>query len=55
MTGLRVVGLPRNTELHFSLESTYYTAECGRFVQLSYSLRLSSIEKNWVQLACIPI
>jgi hypothetical protein len=42
LIGLRVVGLPNNisnnsnTETHFSLESSYLSADCQPFVQLPY-------------------
>jgi hypothetical protein len=38
MVGIRVVGLPRDKETRFSLESSYASTECGSFVKLPYSL-----------------
>jgi hypothetical protein len=41
MLGLRVIGLSRDRETLFNLESSYASAECGAFVQLPYSLNIT--------------
>jgi hypothetical protein len=51
LIGLRVVGLPREKDAHFNLESSYVSAKCETFVQLPYAFnrtradlqRLSSV------------
>jgi hypothetical protein len=40
--GLRVVGRPRDRDSAFSLEASYLSANCSRFVQLPYAL-------NWTR------
>jgi hypothetical protein len=42
LLGLPVVGRPRNTELAFNVESTYYTTDCDPFIQLPFA-------QNWTQ------
>jgi hypothetical protein len=38
LDGLRIEGLPRDQEAHFTVESSYVTASCQRLIQLPYSL-----------------
>jgi hypothetical protein len=44
MLGLRVIGVPQETETRFNLESSYISTECGSFVQLPYSLNFTRVD-----------
>jgi hypothetical protein len=41
MLGFQVVGLPRDVETYFNLESTYFSTQCKPFVQLPYSINFT--------------